>query len=154
MAFVGCFHLAQLQGMQEGCVAAALHPALREPPASVTLGRDSGCQVGNVCISVILPLGFAIQEMAQCAQGAVAVMPPGGSHCCPFAALPSGDLTSAHLLFLRESPTTAGTCWLWQGSCQSRDRVGAARSDPVPWSLGQASPLARVGELGLGLAWG
>ena len=58
MAFVGCFHLAQLQGMQEGCVAAALHPALREPPASATLGRDSGCQVGNVCISVTLPLGL------------------------------------------------------------------------------------------------
>lgn len=110
---------------------------------------------GRKCLHLCHPtIGFAIQEMAQCAQGAVAVMPPGGSHCCPFATPSSSDLPSAHLLFLRESPTTAGTHWLWEGSCQSRDRVGAARSDPVPWSLGWASALARVSKLGLGLAWG
>lgn len=82
-------------GTQGGCAAAALQPTLQER-ASATLGRGSGCQVGNVCIShthlLALTLGLLSRKCRSMlsvawAQGAVTVMPPRGlsllSFCCP-----------------------------------------------------------------------
>jgi len=83
-------------GTQEGCVAAALQPTLREPPASATLGKGSGWQVGNVCLSHthlwVPPLGLLPRKRCSVllvarACGAVTVMPSRGlpllSFCCP-----------------------------------------------------------------------
>lgn len=96
---------------------------------------------------------FALQETLR-----IAVC-GSGTGCCDSNAT-SGAVTAVLLfqpsplqcplaLFLGDTPTS-GTCWLWEWSCQPRDRE--ARSDHVPWSLAGTSPLARVGKLGL--AWG
>lgn len=131
---------------------------------SAALGRGSGCQVGNVCIShthlLLLPLGLlsrkrhSMVSVAQ-AQGAVAVMPPWGlsllSFCCP--AQPSPPvMSSAHLLILQESQAAAGTCW---ASCQPGERAQSGRVRPCPLVPERGITLACVGTAaGMGTGMG